>query len=172
MVCNLTRGREKYRASQEMMADALRVTTDLRARALSLAGEDEVAYRDVIAAYAMPRATEAEKAARIVRVQAAMTKAMQVQLQTAELAARVIELSSQIVSAANKNALSDLAVGTLLARAALEGAALNVRTNLAAIRDESLTESASNQLRGYLGVALARADTVIRAADRQDERLP
>jgi formiminotetrahydrofolate cyclodeaminase len=63
-----------------------------------------------------------------------------VPLETARLAAEVAEWATRAVEVGNPNTLSDAASGAWLARAAGEGALLNVQINL-----QSLTEGADKQ---------------------------
>src|SRR5579864_1181549 len=127
MVCNLTIGKEKYRAYEQTMIEARAAAEELRGQALALAAEDGAAYAAVGAAYGLPRGTDDEKAARQTRIQEALKGATDVPLRTVALAARVIDLCAGVVDGANVNAISDVGVGALSARTALDGAALNVK---------------------------------------------
>jgi formiminotetrahydrofolate cyclodeaminase len=61
--------------------------------------------------------------------------ATEVPLDTAMVAADVIQLTRRIVDRANVNVLADLAAATASARAALEAALISVEANLSAITD-------------------------------------
>lgn len=165
MVCNLTIGREKYRAHEQTMIAARDEAEELRARALALAREDGDAYSAVGAAYGLPRSTDEEKATRSARIQQALKGATDVPLRTVALAARIVELCSDIVDGANTNAISDVGVGALSARAALDGAALNVQINLALIKDEQFKAETTEQLHRHLEAARPLAERVTRAVE-------
>jgi formiminotetrahydrofolate cyclodeaminase len=59
---------------------------------------------------------------------------------------KVYGLAVEAAQTANLNAISDAASGASLARAALAGAGLNVRTNLAGIEDEALKRPMLDEL--------------------------
>ena len=165
MVCNLTIGREKYREYEDIMAGAREEAQALRAQALALAAEDSESYSAVGAAYGLPRGTDEEKAARQARIQEALKGATDVPLRTVALAARVVELCATIVDGANTNAISDVGVGALSARTALEGAALNVKINLALIKDDAFKSAAQEQVDRYLSEARPQVDDVTRKVE-------
>ena len=165
MVCNLTIGREKYRAYEQTMMEARATAEELRAQALALVAEDSASYSAVGAAYALPRGSDEEKAARQARIQEALKGATDVPLRTVALAARVIELCAHIVDGANTNAISDVGVGALCARAALDGSALNVKINLALIKDEEFKAATAARMEGYLNAAHPLVEEVVRKVE-------
>jgi glutamate formiminotransferase/formiminotetrahydrofolate cyclodeaminase len=95
-----------------------------------LAQEDAAAYRSVIEARRLPRATDEQQASRLAALNRAMVAAAEVPLRTAQSAARVLELAAKVAPIGNRNAVSDAGVAALLAAAAVRGAGLNVRINL------------------------------------------
>jgi methenyltetrahydrofolate cyclohydrolase len=165
MVCHLTIGKEKYRAYEQTMMEARATAEELRAQALALVAEDSASYSAVGAAYALPRGSDEEKAARQARIQEALKGATDVPLRTVALAARVIELCAHIVDGANTNAISDVGVGALCARAALDGAALNVKINLALIKDEEFKAAMAARMEGYLNAAHPLVEEVTRKVE-------
>lgn len=64
MVCALTAGREKYAAHQALIADVQKRAEALRPRLLEVMDRDTEAFLTVSAAFALPKGTEEEKAAR------------------------------------------------------------------------------------------------------------
>ena len=165
MVCHLTIGKEKYRAYEQTMIEARATADELRARALALVAEDSASFSAVGAAYALPRGSDEEKAARQARIQEALKGATDVPLRTVALAARVIELCAHIVDGANTNAISDVGVGALSARAALDGAALNVKINLALIKDEAFKAATAARMERYLNATRPLVDEVTRKVE-------
>jgi formiminotetrahydrofolate cyclodeaminase len=153
MSCRLTLGRDRYQEHQESMMATLEAAEELRRRALILASEDTAAYSAVVQARALPRGTAEQQLIRTFHIQETLKVATNVPLRTCALASQVVELSARILDQVNPNAVADLNVGTLLARAALDGAALNVETNLALIDDEDFKSAASAELRRYLDLA-------------------
>ncbi|MCC7353760.1 MAG: cyclodeaminase/cyclohydrolase family protein [Anaerolineae bacterium] len=142
MVCGLTIGREKFAAAQEEVKQVLARAQTLRPRLLALAEEDAAAFDALTAAYKLPKGTEAEKSARGEAIQQALRAATETPVRTAEAAAEVVTLARAMVEKGNPNAASDAGVAVLLAEAAVQGAALNVRTNLGGLKDAGFAHRA------------------------------
>lgn len=136
MVCNLTIGKEKFAAVEEQTEAVKREAEKLRERFSELMEEDAAAFTAVIAAYKLPKATEAEKAARTEAVQKTLTHAADVPLETARVALRLLELSETLVEIGNPWTLSDVGVSALLAESAVWGALLNVDINAKLMKDK------------------------------------
>jgi methenyltetrahydrofolate cyclohydrolase len=162
MVCNLTIGRPAY-AEHEGAVTAIRdEATGLRASALELVGEDATAFEAVIAAYRLPKATEADAAVRTEAIETASIDAAEVARSTAAASSRVIKLASQIVPIGNVNAIADAAAAAGAGRAGLQTSLLNIEANVAVVSDgkirEAITTYASN-----IGFYLGRADAIVEA---------
>ena len=63
MVCNLTRGREKFAGVETQIVTLVEASEAARGRLEQLLQEDTTAYNGVIAAYKMPKETAEEQAA-------------------------------------------------------------------------------------------------------------
>jgi hypothetical protein len=83
----------------------------------------------VVAAQALPRSTEAEKAERAARLEAALLAASDAPLETARHALEVLRESRRALALGNRHLASDLGCAAELAAAALAAAAYNVRAN-------------------------------------------
>jgi formiminotetrahydrofolate cyclodeaminase len=130
MVAELTIGRPDA-AEQDAELRALRDTAnEHRERLLQLADDDATAYDAVVRARRLPRETEADREGRRRAVETAMVEAAAIPLQTAQVAAVVLELAVRIAPIGNRNAASDAGVAAQLAATAIRGALLNVRINL------------------------------------------
>ena len=140
MVANFTVGAKKYADVQEEMQGYLAEAEQLRLRLLALADEDVVAFQGVTACYAMPKETEAEKAARTQAMQAALKEAARVPYNTAECAVQVMKLATPVGQKGNSNVVSDAAVALYLADAALRAAIINVNINLKFIKEPAFVE--------------------------------
>jgi formiminotetrahydrofolate cyclodeaminase len=141
MVCNLTIGRPRYAAVESTMQAALAASERARSRLLDLAREDEVAYGAVDAAYRLPRADDAERAARSAAIQAALQGALAPPLETARVCREVLGLALQAAAHGNVNLVSDAGVAAVAAEAGVRAAILNVRVNLSQIRDPAFVAS-------------------------------
>lgn len=146
MVGNLTRGREKYAGVDGEMQRLVQASEAARARLEQLLQDDLSAYNGVIAAYRMPKETEAGQAARKAAVQAGLIVAADVPLDICRAAAEVCRLSKTAAELGNPQAVSDAGVGVVLAEAAVVGAALNVRINLGSIDDAAYVARATGEI--------------------------
>ncbi len=135
MVMNLTAG-EKYEGISGEVAQIKRAAEELQAKLAGYIDEDTDAFRQVMAAYRLPKATDADKEKRAAAVQAAMKKAAELPLAVADACLELLQLTIRAGKAGNKNAASDAAVAGVITHAALHSALYNVRINLPAIKDE------------------------------------
>lgn len=167
MACTLTVGREKFRAVEPLMQETAARARALRIEASGLSAEDAAAFDAVSAAYALPRGTSEEKAARSARIQEALHGATEVPLRTARAGVAVLDLAAAIAGKANPNVVSDVGAGALSARAGAEAAALNVEINLASLKDAAYVaqqRAAINELRARAAIAAQHALDAVRAA--------
>jgi formiminotetrahydrofolate cyclodeaminase len=156
MVCRLTIGREKFAAAEPQLQEALTQSETLRATLIDMIQKDGDAFETLMAAYRLPKTTEAEKAARSAAIQAGYKAATLAPLETARTCAQLIRLAQVATQLGNPNAASDGGVGVLCAQTGLKGAALNVLINLDAITDETFTA----QCRADLVQILDASDTL------------
>jgi formiminotetrahydrofolate cyclodeaminase len=105
---------------------------------VKLVDEDTESFNRIMAAFQLPKDTPEQLAIRESRIQEATIGAIRVPLETASLALDVLTHLDIVLKFGNKNCLSDLAVGALMLEAGLEGALLNVETNLSAISDPEI----------------------------------
>ncbi|MCX8103836.1 MAG: cyclodeaminase/cyclohydrolase family protein [Candidatus Bipolaricaulota bacterium] len=138
MVAGLTVGKKAYHSVEPEMRRVLAEAIQLREELLELADRDSAAFNAVMAAYKLPKETEADRAERERAIQSALKGATEIPYQTGLRCFRVLELAEIVVTKGNKSALSDGGAATSLAEAAVQAALLNVALNLSAISDESL----------------------------------
>jgi formiminotetrahydrofolate cyclodeaminase len=139
----------KHRATSEADVERLRAAAaQCRGYAGALAGAvdgDSEAYESVIAAYRLPRATDAETTDRTTRIQDGLRQAVAVPLDVMRQCAGSAALAETVAALANRNAASDVAVALELLGAGLRGARLNVDINLGAITDGAFAEGVANE---------------------------
>lgn len=157
MLAVLTIGKPKYAAHEALMQAIAAGGADGIARLLELADEDTKAYDAVSSAYKLPKATEAEQAARKAAIQAALKGAVDVPMKIMEQCLEIIGLAKNAVPNGNRNAVSDGAAGAEFARSAMAVAAYNVRINLVSIEDERYAKDVRTKLDEilYMGTTTA-----------------
>jgi glutamate formiminotransferase/formiminotetrahydrofolate cyclodeaminase len=87
-------------------------------------------------AFALPKQSAEEKAARSKAIEEATKYAAQIPLKVMETASKSYELLAEMAGKGNPASISDVGVGALATWACIEGAALNVRINLGQLKDE------------------------------------
>src|SRR3989454_143929 len=115
----------------------LAAAEEQRRALLDLAAKDAEAFDAVMRAMRLPKGTAEEKARRLAVIQDALTQAANAPLEVASRAVSLLEVASSLAGTGNSNAISDVGVAALLAHASVQGALLNVRINLQAIKDPS-----------------------------------
>jgi formiminotetrahydrofolate cyclodeaminase len=169
MVTGLTVGRTSSTEEADRLSEISDAAAAAEADLRSLVTLDADAYRAVVSARRLPRASDAERAARAARLDAATRGATEVPMRTARGAMAILELAERLVPIGNPHAISDVGVAAHLAAAAVRGALLNVRINLPGLGelaaddplggtrdeiDELLARAAAAE--GRIAVAVAR----------------
>jgi formiminotetrahydrofolate cyclodeaminase len=113
----------------------------LRQHALELVQRDSEAYDEVTAAYALPKATESDRAARGAEIQAALKGALEAPFATMQIALAALRLAAAGAPDINRNLASDCGVGGACLAEAIEGAFRNVRINAGSIKDDEYVRS-------------------------------
>lgn len=108
---------------------------------LHLVDEDTEAFQRIMAAFGLPKGSEAEKSARSEAIQQATLYAAEVPLRTMKAAIKVFPLCRDMAERGNPASVSDAGVGALAARAAVIGAGLNVRINAASLKDRTTADA-------------------------------
>src|SRR5512142_3206093 len=146
MVARTTAGSKKFADRAERMEALAREAESLRADFLALAEEDAAAFDGVMAAFRLPRETPAQQEARARAVQEAYRAAAGPPMKVADFSLRLLGLAQRVAEDGTPSAVSDAGVAGLLGVTALEGAALNVRINVGAIKDDALRRTFTERL--------------------------
>ena len=132
MVGQLSTGRKGLAHRDADWAALAVAAQDHREAFLAAVDADTAAFDAVMAAFALPKATDADRARRRPAIVAATRGAIAVPLDVLERAAACLPLLATAATG-NPNARSDAGVAALTLRAAAEGAWLNVATNLSGL---------------------------------------
>jgi formiminotetrahydrofolate cyclodeaminase len=140
MVANLTVAKKGYEAVEDEMKEIAETVQKLRDKLVAEVDKDANAYNDVLAAFKLPKTTAAENEQRAQAIQDAMQNAARVPLGVAYDALQVMDLAEKVIRNGNRNAVSDGAVGVMMARTAVLGALFNVKINLASVKETAFVE--------------------------------
>ncbi len=136
MVANLSAGKRGWDDKLKYFSDWAVKAQQLKDELLFLVDEDTAAFNKVMAAFALPKESLEEKAARTAAIQSANKYAAKIPLRVMETAAKSYPLLADMAENGNPASISDVGVGLLAVHACIGGAAMNVRINLAGLKDE------------------------------------
>ena len=158
MVANLSAHKAGWDDRWKEFSDVAEQGRALVDSLLPLVDEDTEAFNGIMAVFAMPKGTDAEKAARAEAMERATEYATRVPLRTMEEAVKVFPLALQMAENGNPASVSDAGVGALAARAAVRGALLNVKINAAGLKNRELADE-----------LVGRAEAIAREAAELEE---
>jgi len=147
MVANLSAGKRGWDDKLSYFSGWAVKAQGLKDELLSLVDEDTVAFNKVINAFAMPKDSAEEKAARSAAIEQATKHAAEVPLKVMETAAKSYQLLFEMAEKGNPASVSDVGVGALATRACIEGASLNVKINLGQLKDEKFKSAFVERVR-------------------------
>jgi formiminotetrahydrofolate cyclodeaminase len=161
MAANFTVGKKKFRDVESEVQDILDQCDAGYRKLLELMDRDVEAYSTVDEAYAMPRNTDEEKAARTKAIQGALRVALGTPLETLRQCLALIRLLDRLVETANPNLISDVGVAAILLEAALRGAKMNVEINLAWLKDQDFVSQTRQEIDAAAQEARRAAASVV-----------
>ena len=148
MVANLSAGKRGWEDKLSYFSDWAVKAQQLKDELLFLVDEDTAAFNKVMDAFALPKESAEEKAARSAAIQLANKYAAEIPLRVMETAAKAYPLLAEMADKGNPASISDVGVGLLALRAGIDGAALNVRINLAGLKDEKVSSALREKVKG------------------------
>ncbi|MBL0334328.1 MAG: glutamate formimidoyltransferase [Chitinophagaceae bacterium] len=134
---------------------------------IRLVDEDTRAFNKIMAAFGLPKSSDAEKTARQAAIQEATKTAIEVPFRVMEMACGSMEVIKAMVEKGNPNSLSDAGVGALCARSAVLGAFMNVRINTQDYSDKKYAEDMVNRGREIAAKAIALEQEIIKYIDEK-----
>lgn len=140
MVANLSAHKRGWDERWEAFSEAADRGQRIKDALIRAVDEDTDAFNKIMAAFQLPNTTPDEKTARKAAVQAATLGAIEVPQRVMRLAFESFPLIRQMVETGNPNSVTDAGVGALCARAAVVGAALNMKVNATGLTDKDLAQ--------------------------------
>ena len=165
MVANLSAGKRGWDDKVKYFSDWAVKAQQLKDELLFLVDEDTAAFNKVMTAFALPKDSAEEKAARTAAIQSANKYAAEIPLRVMETAAKSYPLMAEMAENGNPASISDVGVGLLAVRACVEGASMNVRINLATLKDEKFSSVLLEKLRKISADSEAQYKKIIQVVD-------
>mgnify|MGYP000026500551 CR=1 FL=1 len=115
--------------------------------------EDTEAFNQIMNAFGLPKSNNSEIEIRKKAIEKATKNAIEVPLKVMQLAYDSMEVIKAMAEIGNPNSVSDAGVGALCAKAAVEGAYLNVKINAADLNDAGYLQAVNKKAEHILGNA-------------------
>ncbi len=160
MVAALPKTRTGSEDDRTALTTAVAALIPLRQQLADAVDADTVAYDAVVAAYKLPKGTDAEQAARKAAIQRALRTATDVPLGVMRLSAAGLAKAAVVAAHGHRAAASDVGVAVALLSAGLQGARLNVEINLSGLSDAAYKEAAAAEAAQLARSAAQSADAV------------
>ena len=165
MVANLSAHKAGWDDRWEHFSDAAEKGRSILERLEALVDEDTEAFNRIMAVFSMPKGSEEEKRQRAEALENATEYATRVPLRTMQTAFESYDLLDNMASNGNPNSISDVGVGALATRAAIEGAYLNVKINAASLKNKALANELLNEALHISENSTQRAQQVLDAVN-------
>ncbi len=167
MVGNLTLGKKKYENVQEDIKRILDKAAVIQSELIQLVEKDAEVFEPLSKAYGLPRNTDEEKAKRDEVLESALKLACSVPVMIMEKAIEAISLHEELAGKGTRLAISDVGVGVLFCKAALQGASLNVFINTKLMKDREYAQKMNEQTEKMLDDGIRRSDKVFTEVEGQ-----
>lgn len=160
MVCSLTVGKEKYAAHQALAKESGDKLEQLRAGFFRGMDWDAEAFYAVSQAYKLPRNTPEEQRDRMAEIQKGLQGCTQPPFEMMKLAVEGLECTRALLGRSNRTAVSDLGVGALHLKTALQSSWLNVIINIGSMEDKELAAYYRQEGEALLQRGISLADQI------------
>ena len=160
MVANLSSHKRGWDDRWAEFSERAERGQELKDQLLLLVDQDTQAFEGIMAAFRLPKGSDAEKAARREAIQSATKEAMMTPFRIIETASHIFPLCRAMAENGLPASISDAGVGALCARAAIHGAYLNVQINASGLHDEDFKED-----------LLTKSAALAAAADQQEKEI-
>ena len=167
MVANLSASKRGWDDKLEYFSNWAVKAQSLKDELLALVDEDTNAFNKVMDAFALPKNSPEEKAARAEAIEEATKHAAEVPLRVMKTAATSYALLSEMANNGNPASVSDVGVGALATRGCIRGAAMNVRINLGQLKDKKFRSRLQNRVQKVSADSEALFKKIIRMVERK-----
>ena len=159
MVGEFTVGKKKYAAVEDEIKEMMAEAQELRQQLLDCIEKDALAFEPLSRAYGIPK----DDPTRAEIMEKCLYDAAQVPLEILRLSAKAIELQERFAAKGSVIVISDAATGVAMCRAAMQGAAVNVKINTSSMKNRQVAEAMNREVEETLAKWLPVADRVFEA---------
>ena len=156
MVGELTVGKKKYADVEEEIKALMVKAQDLRVGLLECIDQDAEAFEPLSKAYGIPK----DDPSRDETLEKCLHDAASAPLRIFDLSCEAIEILQEFGAKGSKMMISDAATGVAMARAAMYGAAVNVKVNTKLMKDREYAAAMNEHVEEMMQKYTALADQV------------
>ncbi|HNT80970.1 MAG TPA: glutamate formimidoyltransferase [Bacteroidia bacterium] len=160
MVANLSSGKKGWEEQSEYFSDIAVQGQQMKKTLLHLIDEDTNAFNKIMDAFSLPKSNDEEKQIRKKAIQDATRYAIDIPFKTMEEVLKTFNIIEPMIEKGNPNSITDAAVGSLCARAAVLGAYLNVKVNCNGYEDKTFVQQTLDEAKRLADQAIAKDETI------------
>ena len=160
MVGNLTLGKPKYAEVQDEIKELLEQGQAIQSELMDLVEKDAQVFLPLSQAYGLPSGTPEEKAAKEKIMEAALISCCEIPLEMMVVCGKAIDCHQRLEKIGTAIAISDVGVGVIASKSALQGAALNVFINTKAMKNRDKAEEYNQKAQVLLEHYLPLGDEI------------
>ena len=163
MVANLTTGKKKYAEYQEEIEDIIGKSQILTGELAEFMDKDAESFEPLSKAYGLPKDTEEQIQEKDRIMEAALLDASKTPLELMEKIYESMLILQRLSVVGSSLAISDVGVGIQMAKAALNGASLNVFINTKLMKNTDVAKDFNSKADEHLDKGNKLADQVYAA---------
>ena len=163
MVANLTTGKKKYAEYQQEIEEVIVKSEALTKELVTYMDKDAEAFEPLSKAYGLPKNTPEELVVREEVMEKALVVASEAPLALMEKVLEAMKILERLAVIGSALAISDVGVGIQMAKAAPNGASLNVFINTKLMKNEAVAEDMNSKADELLAEGNDLADEIFDA---------
>ena len=167
MVGNLTLGKKKYMDVQEDISVLQQKTLILTDELMDLIDKDAEVFLPLSKAYSLPGATLEEREYKDRVMEEALNIACSVPVMIMEKSYQMLLLLGEYADKGSKIAISDVAVSSVMLRAAITGASVNVYINTKIMKDRNKAEELNSHCDDLMQKGIDLADEIFERVEKK-----
>ena len=167
MVGNLTLGKKKYIDVQEDISVLQQKTLILTGELMDLIDKDAEVFLPLSKAYSLPGATLEEREYKDRVMEEALNIACSVPVMIMEKSYQMLLLLGEYADKGLKIAISDVAVSSVMLRAAITGASVNVYINTKIMKDRNKAEELNSHCDDLMQKGIDFADEIFERVEKK-----
>ena len=160
MAANLTVGKKRYADVEEEMQQSLFALNILQMELMALADKDAEVFSPLAAAYGLPSGTEEEKTKKAQVMEEKLLAASLVPVKMMEKTSAVLDILGLLEEKGSRMVVSDVGVAAQMARAALNGAVMNIYINTKSMKNRETAEELNKKAEKLLKEGTDQADAI------------